>query len=153
MQTNDTYRFSSFMMYAGTICDRGAKLNEMILFKEISRKMRIMKLWLEMVLLIYSTFSRLLNSSCCFSLHSFFGFILFSWPSLPWNKCIIIFTYAISYKTLILNIPLQIDKTTLSCYHRFHSIRKVNGTLPFFPVHWGEIPHIADYSPARHHHI
>lgn len=58
---------------------------------------------------VYSFFSRLLNSSCCFSLHSFFGFILFSWPSLfppPQKKTLIssllsnVFMYKINLNRL-----------------------------------------------------
>lgn len=51
-----------------------------IWFNEVSLAMQKM-MWLE-GMYVYSTLRRLLNSSCCFSLHSFFGFILLSWPSL-----------------------------------------------------------------------
>lgn len=51
------------------------------------------------------------------------------------------------------NVPLQVNEATLSRYHRFHSIRKIDGTLPFVSVHRREIPHITDYRPARHHHV
>lgn len=109
---------------------------------------------------IYSAFNRLLNSSCCFSLHSFFGFILFSWPSLPFTEQIynfylsyLIHSYFLQDFKRLSYIPLQINKTTLPRYYRFHSIRKIDGTLSFLHVHWREIPHVANYSPAGHHHI
>lgn len=143
--------------YAETICDRGANWMKMILFKQTNITQDA----------YYEVMTR--NDITFIRLSVVYWILLAAFPSIPSSASsfsvgrpchsrnkYIIFTYQFPFPKifkLMSNIPLQIDKTTLPCYHRFHSIRKINCTLSFLSVHWREIPHIADYSPARHHHI